>query len=280
MKIEVRCPSCSKMGEIEISEDDIKNSRRGLLAINIRSGSFCDHTYIAYIDQNRKVRDCFLTDFEIQIPTIEQVFQEEKIDTDQEDLDVTLLKINLPISLIAYTIRGIIFRNPIKILFKQQYLFNLIENFFTYITKNNFEIDLKLITREDYIKNKKKFKEFLVLEGNNIVNDRNDIFKNRSLKVERTIASLFYHEIDPTSSLIIFKNELKKAYELSKSLIPFIKENERKEIQSKMLMDYLTVQKGINVELLYLEFLIDSVENYFGIKFNKASVLSDFLGSL
>ncbi|MEJ2279920.1 MAG: hypothetical protein P8Y70_19570 [Candidatus Lokiarchaeota archaeon] len=69
MKVEVRCPACSKKGEVEIEKEQIKNSSRGLLAINI-SNAFCEHQFVAYIDENLKVRDCFLTDFEVEIPEL------------------------------------------------------------------------------------------------------------------------------------------------------------------------------------------------------------------
>ena len=35
VKIEIRCPSCKKKGLIEISEDFIDKSSRGIIAINL-----------------------------------------------------------------------------------------------------------------------------------------------------------------------------------------------------------------------------------------------------
>ncbi|MEJ2251828.1 MAG: hypothetical protein P8Y97_19495, partial [Candidatus Lokiarchaeota archaeon] len=167
-----------------------------------------------------------------------------------------------------------------KLLLDQTFLFNQIESFIFYITKDSFVYDFKPITKNDYLKNKKNFKRALIFEDNNILKDNDGIFKKRSLKVERTIVRRFYNEIDPKSSLIILKNELKKSFELSKAVINFINENNEKEIQSKMIIDYLKERKGITIDIIYLEFLIDIIENYFEIKFQKASEISSFLGSL
>jgi len=281
MKIEIRCPSCSKKGEIEISEDDIKNSKRGLLAVNIRSGTFCEHTYIVYIDQNCKVRDCFLTDYEIEIPDLKTKIdkKEDQIPL-SEDLDTTIIKINLPISLIAYAIRGMIFKKLIRIISDQEYLYPHIYNFFEYITPDSLYIDVKIISREEYVKNKKTYNNDLILEDNDVMNDREEIMKKNDLKIERTIARRFFDEVDPKSSLIILKNELNKAVELSKSLINLIENTQEKEIQFRLLMDHLKEEKGIKVEIAYLEFLIDLIENYFEIKFKKPSDISNFLGLL
>ncbi|GAG34301.1 unnamed protein product, partial [marine sediment metagenome] len=68
--IQITCPSCKKKGNIEISDDAIKNVSRGLLAINVASNIICDHSFITYVDKNLSIRDYFIADFQIEIPDI------------------------------------------------------------------------------------------------------------------------------------------------------------------------------------------------------------------
>ncbi|MHA1487210.1 MAG: hypothetical protein ACTSSC_08555, partial [Promethearchaeota archaeon] len=59
-KLEVRCPSCSSRGYIEISEEEVEKAARGVFAVNISEGIVCDHSFVAYIDKNLSVRDTFM----------------------------------------------------------------------------------------------------------------------------------------------------------------------------------------------------------------------------
>ncbi|MFX1394960.1 MAG: hypothetical protein ACFFAH_15510, partial [Promethearchaeota archaeon] len=63
-KVQINCPICSKTGSIEISHNILKDSLRGLLAINIAKDIICSHSFIAYIDKNLNVRDYFVADFQ------------------------------------------------------------------------------------------------------------------------------------------------------------------------------------------------------------------------
>ena len=83
--VEVRCPICSEKGMIEVDKDELKTIERGLLAINVAQGSICDHTFIAYIDKNLNVRDCYIADFQIEVPQV----QETTADTSEvQKLDI------------------------------------------------------------------------------------------------------------------------------------------------------------------------------------------------
>ena len=70
-KLEIRCPVCAKWDNIEILDDATKNVKKGLLAVNIAAGMICDHSFIAYVDKNLIVRDCFIADFKIEAPEVE-----------------------------------------------------------------------------------------------------------------------------------------------------------------------------------------------------------------
>ena len=69
-KLEVRCPSCSNIGYIEISEEEVEKAARGIFAVNISEGIACEHSFVAYIDKNLSVRDTFIADFQLELPEI------------------------------------------------------------------------------------------------------------------------------------------------------------------------------------------------------------------
>ena len=92
-KIDVRCPICSEWKNIEIPDDVTKNSKKGLLTINITSGMICEHSFIVYLDKNLVVRDCFVADFKIEVPD-ESIIQADKNGADTFKLD--LIKLNMP----------------------------------------------------------------------------------------------------------------------------------------------------------------------------------------
>jgi hypothetical protein len=84
-KVEIRCPSCAKIGKIEIKESILSQSIRGITAVNIPENLICEHSFIAYIDKNLAVRDCFIADFQIEIPQLENDQKIKRIDVPDSD---------------------------------------------------------------------------------------------------------------------------------------------------------------------------------------------------
>jgi hypothetical protein len=72
VKVNVSCPVCKNWDKIEISDNAIKNVEKGVLAVNITPGMICEHSFIAYVDKNLSVRDCFIADFKIEAPEISE----------------------------------------------------------------------------------------------------------------------------------------------------------------------------------------------------------------
>ena len=105
-KVEIRCPSCNKRGNIEIAEDIINQSARGVTAINIPQDQICTHSFVAYIDKNLAVRDCFMADFQLELPQMEIEQPAEKEIPDASVADVDLIKINVPALTLTYFIRA------------------------------------------------------------------------------------------------------------------------------------------------------------------------------
>ncbi len=281
VKVEIACPVCSKFGIIEVEENIISNSKRGLAAINVSTDLICEHSFIAYIDKNLQVRDVSLSDFIIGIPQIET---EHKIDMggipDEEQIDIYLIRINVPAEVLTFLLRcgfsnkSVIYLNNIEVVKKH------LVNLFEYIFKDTFGFSLLVMNRENFIKSKKKYKNSVVIgTTNKVIQDRDNVIRPKNMKIERIITQKFLDEEYTKSSLIVIKNEIIKAFELSNEIIKFnnnLKENE--EFTSKRILDHFQKVMHVKIEREYLDFLINIVINYHDIKLAKSSDVSDFLG--
>jgi len=278
VKLEVRCPICSMRGNIEVSEEEVKSSTRGLFAVNIPVELICSHSFIAYVDKNLTVRDTYTADFQIELPTFES--KEEDVDTLLTDLiDVSLIKLNLTGSNLAHIFHAMIYRNKILVISDQDFLFDKMTQFFEYITQDSYELNIQFVSQSNYKAD--NFKDFVILKGNEILKDPQKLFNKRKLNVEKTIAQHFIIEYKPTKSLIFLKNELKKTYELSNSIIEIVQKLKKgKKVYSRQIIEALEKIYNIKISIPYLDFLYEIVENYFNIEVPKTSNISNFLGTL
>ncbi|NHJ23610.1 MAG: hypothetical protein EAX89_03485 [Candidatus Lokiarchaeota archaeon] len=279
-KLEIRCPSCSGRGFIEVSEEEVKNSSRGLFAVNVAEGIICDHSFVAYVDKNLIIRDTFMADFQIDLP---DSIEEQETDTEKSKdlgfIDLSLIKLNITASQLSFLIRAIVLKRYILIISDQEYMFDDMRNFLTYITENSFENSVEIVSELDY--KPENFSEHILLRGKDILKDDNNILDIKKLGVERNIVQKFLNEYDPSSSIIILKNELKKAFELSKSVVEYIKGLKKKEtIYTKKIIEFLQKKHNIKIQIPYLEFLYEIVKNYFGVEVPKSSDIANFLGTL
>ena len=277
VKVEIRCPECSKIGKLEVEENLIIQSKRGVSAINVTEDLICNHSFIAYIDKDFNVRDCFITDFTIELPQIETEKVEEKVIPGSEVLNVDLIKMNFYPLTLTFIIRGGFFNKKMLVLGENQFLNNYLQNFFKYTFQNSFNLDIRLLSMEKYKKNKKKYEDFLIFEDKKVIRDNDKILDVKKLKIERVIIQRFFSEPIPNSGLLILKNEIYKTYLLSKTIVDFIKEFKGKELHSKIILDNLEKVHNVKIQLPYLDFLLEIVKNYFKVEVPKTSKLSDFL---
>ncbi|NHK32919.1 MAG: hypothetical protein FK730_16350, partial [Asgard group archaeon] len=122
-KLEVRCPSCSGRGYIEVSEEEVEKASRGVFAVNVLEGVACEHSFVAYVDKNLVVRDTFIADFQLELPELvpDQAIEPEETEK-LEEIDVGLIKLNFTASLLTHIIRAILFKKKIILLFDQSYM--------------------------------------------------------------------------------------------------------------------------------------------------------------
>ncbi len=281
--IEIRCPTCGVKGEIEVSPDAMKGVARGLLAINIADGTICEHSFIAYVDRNLDIRDYFVADFKIEIPQIPvanpERFKQSKIPT-KEIVDMDLIKLNLQAIILTYVLKSIFSKQKIIIISDYEFLFDHINNFFKYVTHDTFEVNLMIIPEKKYTQNKKNYKDYMVFKGNQILRNVNKAINPKKLHVEKHIIKNFITEQELGYSYIALRNEIQKAYELSKSIKDFIKEKEEQNEKPNLLEISASLEHKYSVKIsqTYLNFLIEIVKNYFGM--TVPTVSQSFLGAI
>jgi len=287
VKLEIRCPSCSKRGHIEVDEEQVKGATRGLFAVNITEGITCEHSYVAYVDKNFNIRDTYIADFKIELPSSIPEEKPEAYDTTKQEIDVNSIKLNLAGSLLSFVIKGIINRYKIILVSEAEYVFSHVIKFFEYITQNSFELDISIVTEDDYLSTEYEMHlneenvDLIVIKGIEILRDPKNLIDAKRLNVERTIIQKFLDEYEPTSSLILLKNEISRAYDLSEKILDYVnKLAENEKVYSKKLIKYLSKEHDISIKMAYLEFLYEIVENYFRVNIPKSSAVSDFLGTL
>ena len=279
-KLEVRCPSCSSRGYIEVSEDDVEKASRGVFAVNILEGVACEHSFVAYIDKNLAVRDTFMADFQLELP--DEVPEQEitpDVSEQLDSIDVGLIKLNITASLLTHIIRGILYKKKIYLIFDQSYMVEEVYKFIEYITLNSFETEIIVVSGEQY--DIMTFKDSIILQGNRIIKDSDNILNPKTLSIERSLVRKFLAEYEPKPSLIYLQNGLQKAYDLSRTIVDIIKNLKKKEkVYSKNIIEAIAANHYVNIQLPYLEFLYTIVENYFDVKVPRSSNISDFLSTL
>ncbi len=279
-KLEVRCPSCSNRGYIEVSEKEVEKAARGVFAVNILEGVACEHSFVAYIDKNLAVRDTFMADFQLELPddVPEQVIAPD-VSEQLELIDVSLIKLNLTASLLTHIIRAILFKKKIFLVFNQAFMGDNINKFIEYITLNSFKANILVISGEQY--NIYNIEDSVILDGKKVIKDDDDILSAKTLNVERSLVRKFLAEYEPKPSLIYLQNGLQKAYDLSRTIVEIVKNLKKKEkVYSKNVLEDIARIHGVKIQLPYLDFLYNIVENYFEVKVPKSSNISNFLSTL
>ena len=275
----IKCPKCGKKGMIDVLEDKIKSSLRGILAVNIAREAICSHTFIVYIDKNCNIRDYFITDFQIKIPETSMKEIKNLSTPEKEILDIDLIKLNITATLLSYILKSIFSNKKIILISEYQFLKDHINNFFKYITKDSFKHKISIISRKSYKNNKKLYRDAMVFEGMKIINNVNDLINPKKLNVEKTIVNKFLTSKDLWYGNILLKNEILKAYKFAQSIIEFEKTLKQDEVlTSKRIINHFLEAYNTKIDINYLEWLLEIIKNYFDINLNIKSEVFDFLG--
>ena len=279
VEIEIHCPVCNKIGKINVDEYPITQSKKGLCAINVSEDLVCQHSFVAYIDRNLSIRDCFVCDFRVNIPQI--TFEEDFIEQEELNFDIEIIKINFMPSLLINILKCIFFGKKVAIIYEDDVIAEHLSELLHSITQGSFKLESSIISRDQYKKNKKKYKDWIVLEKNDIFNDKENLIDPKQSQIENIIIQKFFMENDPISSVILTKNEVNKAYHLARNLVDFAENlSDNEELSSKFALKYFEEKYNTKIDLIYLKFLMNILEFYFGVKARKPSESADFLGLL
>jgi len=274
VEIQIICPRCKTRGTIDVSEEAMENVTRGLLAVNIAPNIICEHTFVAYIDKNMEVRNYFTADFQLELPETKEKKRAPKLQIPGKDtIDIDLIKLNLLPMVFSYILKSIFCGKKILLISEKQFLWDHLRHFFTYITQGNFEVDISLITEDDYEEQKGTYqKTHMIFDEHEIVNNLNDLIDPENLRIEKQIVNRFLSEQKLGYSYILLRNDLNMAYDLARDLMEIVDNyDEKKTVGKKELINLLKEKTNSKISFSYLEFLIDIVEHYFSYNTSKIS---------
>ncbi|MFW9894502.1 MAG: hypothetical protein ACFFD7_01705 [Candidatus Thorarchaeota archaeon] len=279
-KVEIHCPICTKWANIEILEDAAKNVKKGLLAVNIEPGMICEHSFIAYVDKNLIVRDCFIADFKIETPEVILTQQDTNNDslTEPEDIRIDLIKMNIPEKLMIFVFKAIFARKKIVVLSENHFLYIHLMAFLKFIIRDLFDFDLIFVSEQSYDKSMNEYEDYVVFKKSDILHDKDNIIESKKLSVEKSIVKKFLAEYEFSTGLIILRNEFQKAYEFSKQLANYISNNQEESFTSKILIEYVNEKQNDRINKDYLNFLLNIVLHHFNVEIPKISGMLNIRG--
>jgi len=277
-KVEVRCPACNRSGSIEVEENIVKNSPRGVTAVNVAEYLICEHSVVAYIERNLTVRDCFISDFTVQLPQIKVTMPEiTTLKTVAEDIDIYLITLNLSIKTLSYILEACFNKKKVLFINDLDILTPHLLKFLDFTFNETFEIDFKILSSQDYKKSKKEYKDHIVISNVKIINDKENLLKEKLSKIESAIIQKFLSEYDFEAGLIILRNEIFKAYKFCNELIRETGKTGR-ELNQKLMVDYITENYNFKMTKGYMSFLSQILRNYFGKDVKGVSDVNTFMG--
>ena len=190
----------------------------------------------------------------------------QPVENAKEIVNLDLVKLNLPATLLSYILKAIFKKAKIVLISNELFLYEHIHNFFKYITQDSFNVDLTLISKAEYDANKKTYKKCMVFEGNKILNNYKKIIDPKKLKVETQLIKNFLSEPDLAYSYIALRNEIHKAYQLSKDITDIFNETIKKNESPNILKINNQVEQIYNIKIntVYLNSLVTICKDYFG----------------
>jgi hypothetical protein len=276
-KVELRCPNCSKIGNIEVSKELVENVKKGLIAVNVAKDTLCDHSFIAYVDKNLIVRNYFTPDFEVDVTLKTPVpRKKEKRIPNKEEMDLELIKINLPIPLLTYIFRVMLLKKKMTVVSDISHLSSHFIRFFDYITENSFKIGIEFIDPSKFDKNEEKYENdviFRKVENGTVINYKfrfmvPDLEEPRILNEIKKWVLRFKEDHELTSSVILLKNELSMFYDICRYVIQQYNKDKSQLSSLKRFRKLLNSNYEKEYTDNYILLIANTLKNYFSIDIN------------
>ena len=274
VKVKIECPVCFKGGYIEVEKAITDNSERGVTAINVQSNIICPHSIIIYIDNNYIVRDCFVSDFTVELPIIDIESLEDK--SIEKDFDLYLITLNLNAHALSYILRCCFLDKNFIFIDDSEVLNSHLSRFLEYVFDNRFRHNNKIVSLSQYRKNKKQYKGKIIFSNEKVIKDKNQVLKEKRGKVEEMMIQKFLSERNPETGLIILKNDIYKVFLVANSIINHsVKSN--KPINRKLIVDHLHDKFSTGISNTYLDFIFSVLKEYFNVDVFETSDVSEFM---
>jgi hypothetical protein len=144
---------------------------------------------------------------------------------------------------------------------------------FNFIFKDTFNYEFEIIDKNEYGINKKKYKEYIIIDDNNLINDKEDLMNKKKVKIEFEIIQKFLANKDRILALITLRNEIFKIYKLCNEIINFIESsNKNRKIGRIDILNFLEQSNNTKISLPYFEFLLEVVKSYFEKEYPQLSI--------
>jgi len=120
----------------------------------------------------------------------------------------------------------------------------------------------------------------MIFDGNSLIKNNKKIINPKKLEIEKHIITKFLTHGELGFSYIFFKNEIFKAFKLSKSIVEFINDEKERDNKINIIKINKNIEDSYQIKInpIYLNFLISIVESYHGIPV--PSITTSFLGAL
>jgi len=257
-KIEVVCPICKSSKELDIPERII-NRESFLTSVLIPEFRVCNHAFMQFINKDFEVRGYQKVDFKIKGFELKEKLK-------PQDIDVFSVKMNLKPEILIQSLNAFLFKRKILLLICNDVeIKQSIELFFRYLFQDSFKIDLSILTRKEYKKNKDIYKDHVIL-GKKIIGASKNYLNNK-LKREKEVINCFYNEVESLSSIINLRDKIRELYILSKKICEcFNRKGTPQYFNRKDVIRELEDAYYIKIKKDYFFFLNNIVKNYFNVQ--------------
>jgi hypothetical protein len=258
-KFEIACPICGTSKEIDIPEQII-NHEYDSITLSIPKYRICEHSFLLclkIINKQLKIDS---------IKKIEPIHEKSIIDSKFKlsDNDIIKIKSTFKPETLIKSISSVFFKIPITSTQITEHFALVFQTFLKYIFQNSFRVRIK-ITR-DYDSNG----SFEISINNDMLDDigvnKNPVFIE-NFKFINKIVKNFYSNNDPLLSLDNLRHEISLIFALTQEIYNFTRDRDFTNITRKQLVLDLLDTFLIRIDKKYfLSFLIEIVDNYFGVK--------------
>jgi len=274
VRVLIKCPECSALDRIEVDESIIAHNERGVTAVNVIKSTMCSHSFVVYIDTNFAVRDSFVTDFNVELPQI-KVDDPRKM-TLKRDFDQYIIFLNMKPLTVSYILRCCFLKKNIIFINNMNIINPHLIGFLKYLFLDTFEYEITILSKDEYKKNKKKYKKYIVFSDKKIIRDKLEILKEKQMKIERTMIQNYLKGLDSESSLIILRNEIYKVFKILENIIDY-SIDKNLIINPKVIVDRIIEKFSVNISKAYLNFLILILKEYFKKEISDSLNVNEFV---